>query len=146
RRRRRAARRPRAAPSTHRRERPRGRTRPTRAARRPRPSGSHASRRFDARAHARLCSSRANLRLDAHREPTFGWTLIASQPSVGHSPQLLLRLVEIAVLLLEAQFDEHLALERRTLLRALDALAEAQGRGAKRELWIDVQPARHVDR
>src|SRR3954451_18667436 len=113
--RRRATRPPRVRRSTRRRAPPRDRPHPIRAARRPRPSGSRASRGSGGRERRRWRSFNG-----------------------------LLGKVVVAVLLLERQRAPIFAVFVREPLRLLDTPTESLRRASKLELGIDVQLARDV--
>ena len=116
--RRRGARPPRTARSRRPTARPPAPPRRSRPRLRPRPSGCRASR--GSGAHARLRS--------------------------GSSSEHLLRGVEVPVLLVERELGEDAPVVVRQHLGALDPVGEAPRRRSQRELGVDVQPPRDVDR
>src|SRR5207302_1257383 len=59
--------------------------------------------------------------------------------------ELLLRSVEVAVLLVQRELGERLALVRRELLGALDTVLEPRRHRSQRELGVDVHVPRNVD-
>src|SRR4051812_4545724 len=71
----------------------------------------------------------------------------ACTPEIGLAkPELLLRLVEIAILFVERELRPGASVARGELLGPLDPRPEAVGDGPQRELGVDVHLARDVDR
>src|SRR4051812_14577831 len=71
----------------------------------------------------------------------------ACTPEIGLAKsELLLRLVEVAILFVERQLRPRASVARGELFGPLDSRPETIGHGPQRELGVDVQLARDVDR